>query len=252
MKNDLKDALALLKKIKFSKDYNKFYFLENINRITDSKHVQKMVASIRSMGVIRPVICVKVKFIDGTERMYVIDGQHLFKALCAEELEIPYIIIDVDGDIDLVNKMAMLNNSSKSWDLMNYINAWKMIRPDYMKLFKWKNMYDIEVSMLACIATNMPSIRFGTQPIKNGTFQINNPKAEDMCKAFNDIFLKIGMADRGVKFQFLNAFMQAYNPSYSHSKVMAAIDKHMKTVKLMSSGDETGAYIRKQIFKLPK
>jgi hypothetical protein len=113
-------------------------------------------------------------------------------------------------------------------------------------------MYDIEVSMLACIASNMPSIRFGTQPIKKGTFQITNPKAEDMCKAFNDIFLKIGMADRSVKFQFLNAFMQAYNSTYSHIKVMAAIDKHMKTIKLMASGDETGTYIRKQIFKLPK
>jgi len=26
----------------------------------------------------------------------------------------------------------------------------------------------------------------------------------------------------------------------------------MKTIKLMASGDETGTYIRKQIFKLPK
>jgi len=121
-----------------------------------------------------------------------------------------------------------------------------------MKLFKWKNMYDIEVSMLACIASNMPSIRYGTQPIKKGTFQITNPKAEDMCKAFNDIFLKIGMADRSVKFQFLNAFMQAYSSTYTHAKVMSAIDRHMKTIKLMASGDETGTYIRKQIFKLPK
>jgi hypothetical protein len=33
---------------------------------------------------------------------------------------------------------------------------------------------------------------------------------------------------------------------------MAAIDKHLKTVKLMAIGDETGSFIRKQIFKLPK
>jgi hypothetical protein len=112
-------------------------------------------------------------------------------------------------------------------------------------------MYDIEISMLACIAANMPSIRYGTQPIKNGTFTISNPKAEDMCKAFNDIFLKIGMADRGVKFQFLNAFMAAYG-TYNHTKVLANIDKHLKTVKLMANGDETGAYIRKTIFNLPK
>jgi hypothetical protein len=106
--------------------------------------------------------------------------------------------------------------------------------------------------MLACIASNMPSIRYGTQPIKKGTFEITNPNAENMCKAFNDIFLKIGMTDRSVKFQFLNAFMQAYNSTYSHAKVIAAIDKHIKTIKLMANGDETGTFIRKQIFKLPK
>jgi hypothetical protein len=72
-----------------------------------------------------------------------------------------------------------------------------------------------------------------------------------MCKAFNDIFLKLGMSDRAIKFQFLTAFLQAYG-TYNHAKVMLNIDKHMKTVKLMLNGDETSAYIRKQIFNLPK
>lgn len=238
-------------KIKHTNTYSKFAVLP-MNRAIDSKHVQKMIISIRKMDVLRCVIACTTNIIEGEWKTYIIDGQHLATALEREGQPIPYIEIEITSEEDLVEKMAFLNNSSKSWDLMNYINAWKMIRPDYMKLFKWKNMYDIEVSMLACIAANMASIRFGTQPIKNGTFQISNPKAEDMCKAFNDIFLKIGMADRSVKFQFLNAFMQAYNGTYSHIKVMAAIDKHMKTIKLMASGDETGVYIRKQIFKLPK
>ena len=238
-------------KIKYALNYSKFAVLP-MNRGIDSKHVQKMIASIRKMGVVRCVITVTTNIFEGEMKTYIVDGQHLAMALERESQPIPYIELNIESEEDLVEKMALLNNSSKSWDLMNYINAWKMIRPDYMKLFKWKNMYDIEVSMLACIAANMPSIRFGTQPIKNGTFQISNPRAEDMCKAFNDIFLKIGMADRSVKFQFLNAFMQAYNATYTHAKVMAAIDKHMKTIKLMASGDETGTYIRKQIFKLPK
>jgi hypothetical protein len=238
-------------KIKYATNYSKFGILP-MNRAIDSKHVQKMIASLRKMGVMRCVITVTTNIFEGEMKTYIIDGQHLAMALEREGQPIPYIEINMESEEDLVEKMAMLNNSSKSWDLMNYINAWKMIRPDYMKLFKWKNMYDIEISMLACIGLNMPSIRFGTQPIKNGTFEISNPKAEDMCKTFNDIFLKIGMADRAVKFQFLNAFIQAYNSNYSHLKVMTSIDKHMKTIKLMASGDETGSYIRKQIFKLPK
>ena len=237
-------------KIKYASNYSKFAILP-MNRGIDSKHVQKMLTSLRLQGCTRAVQCCTTNLIEGELKTYIIDGQHLATALEREGELIPYFEVKIDSEEELIEKMAYLNNSSKSWDLMNFINAWKMIRPDYMKLFKWKNMYDIEISMLACIAANMPSIRYGTQPIKNGTFTISNPQAEDMCKAFNDIFLKIGMADRGVKFQFLNAFMAAYG-TYNHTKVLANIDKHLKTVKLMANGDETGAYIRKTIFNLPK
>lgn len=238
-------------KLKHTNSYSKFAVLP-MNRGIDSKHVQKMIASLRLQGCIRVVICCTTNIIEGEWKTYIIDGQHLAMALEREGQPIPYIEIEIQSEEDLIAKMAYLNNSSKSWDMMNYINAWKMIRPDYMKLFKWKNMYDIEITMLAAIGVNNPGVRYGTSIIKTGDFQITNPRAEDMCKIFNDIFLKIGKSDRAVKFQFLNAFMQAYNPKYDHSKTMAAIDRHLKTVKLMAIGDETGAFIRKQIFKLPK
>jgi hypothetical protein len=148
--------------------------------------------------------------------------------------------------------MAYLNNSSKSWDLLNYINAWKMIRPDYMKLFKWKNMYDLEITMLAIISVNSYAFKHSTAAIKTGSFIITNPKAEEMCKAFNDIFLKIGKSDRVVMFQFLSAFIHAYNKKYDHAKLMASIDKHIKTVRLMALTTESNTYIRQHIFNLPK
>lgn len=237
-------------KVKHANDYSKFAVLP-MNRGIDSKHVQKMIASIRKMGILRCVITCTTDIIEGVMKTYIIDGQHLATALEREGQPIPYINIEINSEEELIEKMAYLNNSSKSWDLMNYINAWKMIRPDYMKLFKWKNMYDIEVSMLAIIGVNSAGIRYNTAAIKTGNFKITNPVAEEMCKAFNDIFLKIGMSDRAVKFQFLTAFMQAYG-NYNHAKVMTNIDKHLKTVKLMASGDETSQYIRKQIFNLPK
>ena len=237
-------------KVKHATDYSKFSVLP-MNRAIDSKHVQKMISSIRKMGVLRTVITCTTNMIEGSTKTYVIDGQHLATALEREGEPIPYIEIEIESEEDLIEKMAYLNNSSKSWDMMNYINAWKMIRPDYMKLFKWKNMYDIEVTMLAMIGVNNTAIKHNTSTIKTGQFQITNPNAEDMCKAFNDIFLKIGMADRAIKFQFLSAFIQAYG-SYDHKKVMANIEKHMKTVKLMTDTEASGAFIRKTIFNLPK
>lgn len=237
-------------KVKHATDYSKFAILP-MNRAIDSKHVQKMITSIRKMGVIRTVITTTTNIIEGQTKTYIIDGQHLATALEREGHPIPYIEVTVESEEDLIEQMAYLNNSSKSWDLMNYINAWKMIRPDYMKLFKWKNMYDIEITMLAIIGVNNAGFRHSTSSIKTGEFKITNPLAEQMCKDFNDIFLKIGMSDRAIKFQFLTAFMQAYG-NYNHQRVIANIDKHLKTVKLMANGDDTSAYIRKTIFNLPK
>ena len=238
-------------KIKHTTSYKMFSVLP-MNRSIDSKHVQKMIASLRIQGCLRVVICCRTNIIEGEWKTYIIDGQHMATALEREGQPIPYIEIDIYSEENLIEKMAYLNNSSKSWDMMNFINAWKMIRPDYMKLFKWKNMYDIEVTMLAIIGVNNAGVRYSTGMLKTGNFKITNPRAEDMCKAFNDIFLMIGKSDRAVKFQFLSAFMQAYTPKYNHTKTMVAINKHIKTVKLMAIGDETGAFIRKQIFKLPK
>jgi hypothetical protein len=237
-------------KIHYANDYSKFAILP-MNRSIDSKHVQTMIASLREQGCVRAVQCCKTNLIEGIEKLYIIDGQHLATALEREGQPIPYIVRSIDSEEDLIRKMAYLNNSSKSWDLMNYINAWKMIRPDYMKLFKWKNMYDIEITMLAIIGVNNAAFKYNTRAIKTGTFKITNPFAEQMCKDFNDIFLKIGMSDRAIKFQFLSAFMQAYG-NYNHQQVIVNLDKHLKTVKLMANGDDTGAYIRKTIFNLPK
>lgn len=252
MNTDLKDALALLKKMKFSKDYRKFILLDGINRIPDPKHIQKMVTSIRAMGIIRPIICVKVRFIDGIERLYIVDGQHLFNALCAEGLEVPYIVIETEDKIDLVNKMAMLNNSSKPWTLLNYVNAFKMYIPAYNELFELRNKYNIEPLMLAAICTRGTSaVATGSQLLKSGNFRISNPHAEEMSKAFNDFFLKIGSADRWVKHQFLQVFMRAWG-GYNHEQALANLDKHIKTVKAMSDTGAAEAFISKNIFKLTK
>ena len=252
MKTELKDALALLRKIKFSKDYKKFGFLDSINRIPDPGHVQKMILSVRAMGVVRPIICVKVKFLNGSTAMYIVDGQHLFNALMAENLEIPYVIIDVEEKIDLVNKMAMLNNSSKPWTLLNYVNAYRMHIPDYNTLFDLRNNYNIEPLMLAAICTKGTSaVVSGSQLLKSGKFKITNKDAQQMAKAFNDFFIEIGRADRWVKHQFLQVFMRAWG-TYDHNKSLDNLKKNLKTIKAMSDTGAAEAFISKNIFNLTK
>ncbi len=237
--------------IKYSKDYEKFLFLDN-NRILNPGHVQTMIESIRTMGVIRPVVCIETDAISGKKQRYITDGQHLFTALVAEELEIPYIVLNVEDEIELVVKMAKMNNSSKSWTLLNYVNAFKPYLPDYQKLFKMRNKYNIEPLMLAAICTRGTSaVVSGSRLIKSGHFKITNPEAQEMAKAFNDFFLKIGRADRWVKHQFLQVFMRAWG-TYDHDKALANLDKHIKTVKAMSDTGAAEAFISRNIFNLTK
>ena len=155
-------------------------------------------------------------------------------------------------EIELVVKMAKMNNSSKSWTLLNYVNAFKPYLPDYQKLFKMRNTYNIEPLMLAAICTKGTSaVVSGSQLLKSGKFRITNPDAQEMAKAFNDFFLKIGRADRWVKHQFLQVFMRAWG-TYDHDKALANLDKHIKTVKAMSDTGAAEAFISKNIFNLTK
>jgi len=251
MKTELKDSLELLKKIKFSKDYEKFKFLDN-NRITNPGHIQTMIESVRHMGVIRPVVCIETDVISGKKEKYITDGQHLFTGLVAEGLEIPYIVLNIEDEVELVIKMAKMNNSSKPWTLINYVNAFKPYLPDYQKLYKMRNKYNIEPLMLATICSRGTcSAISGSRLIKSGQFKISNPESNEMAKAFNDFFIEIGRADRWVKHQFLQVFMRAWG-TYNHESSILNLKKHLKTIKAMSDTGAAEAFISKNIFNLTK
>jgi hypothetical protein len=63
------------------------------------------------------------------------------------------------------------------------------------------------------------------------------------------LFIKIGVADRWVKKQFLNVFIQAY-ATYDHKKTLGNIEKHIKTIKVMSDPSYANEFIQKNVFNL--
>lgn len=233
-------------KSKSTKNYNLFSLLP-MNREINAKHVEKMVNSLNKIGCIRDVIVVTTKAFEGVKKTYIIDGQHLFTALVRENQSIPYRELQINSVEEIVCSMAMLNNSSKSWGLMDYVNAYKVVNNDYMKLLKYINMYNLEPSMIAMIATNTRNSKSIGKLIKEGEFQITNSRTENMCKEFSDIFLKIGKADRWVKFNFLDVFMSVYG-KYDHEKALVSLDKHLPTIKAMSDAHYATQYIRTKIF----
>lgn len=234
--------------IKHTDSYKKFSILP-MNREIRSKHVEELVDSIRNMGIIRPVVACQTNVIEGEDKLYIVDGQHLATALEREGMAIPYTTIEVENEQELIHKMGKLNNSSKSWVLIDYVNAYKFCNNEYRKLLKFKNLYNLEIMMAATLCRNEYSIASSSQVIKSGDFEVSNPKAEQMCKDFSDIFLKLTTVDRSVKFSFLNAFIQSYD-KISQDEVIDNLDKNLKKIKLIANLEDAKNFIRSKVFNI--
>jgi hypothetical protein len=175
--NFYKEALKNLKWLSLTGNI-KFNYLAGINRPVNPGHVTKLAKSLETITSLRPVVIAEISFITGKKEKYIIDGQHSFNAHMRLGWEIPYVIIEVTSKQDLVEKIALLNASSKTWTMYDYVTAWSSLKDDYVKLNHYYQVYDFEISDLAAILMNnsINSTTGGagriTKVIKNGTFKI--------------------------------------------------------------------------------
>lgn len=170
-----------------------FNFLSGINRGINAAQVTKLAKSLELIGNIRPVIVARISFITGKLQHFVIDGQHLYNALLRLGWDIPYIVIDVKDKKDLVEKIALLNASSKTWSIQDYVTAWASLVPDYVKLNRYFQIYDIELNIIAAILSNGNGANGASisAKIKSGEFSIQDEeKNVDILDGLTDI-LKI-------------------------------------------------------------
>jgi hypothetical protein len=154
-----------------------FSYLAGINRPINPAQVTKLAESVIKMGVIRPVVIAYISFIDGIKKPYIIDGQHLFNALIRNNMDIPFVVIDIKDKTDLVEKIALLNASSKNWSMLDYITAWASLSNDYVKLNHYYQVYDIDLCTLATILLGQSVDGSSTvKTIKNGKFKVVDEK----------------------------------------------------------------------------
>lgn len=170
----------LLKNMKWTSEKSKidFQFLTGINRGIVQSHVTKLAKSLMKIGNIRPIIVAKLSFMTGKIQYFVIDGQHVMMALIRLGWPIPYVTIEIKDKQDLVEKIAMLNASSKSWSFKDYINSWACLNEEYVKLNNYGKTYDIEFSIVAAILNeeSLTSANSIGNKIKTGQFIIKNEK----------------------------------------------------------------------------
>lgn len=201
-----------------------FSLLAGINRPINPSQVTKLSNSIDMMGIIRPVVIAKIDFLDAKSVDYIIDGQHLYTALLRLNKDIPYTEIKVKDTTELVEKIAMLNASSKCWTLLDYIQSWKVVSKDYVTLQTLFQRYDIDMSQLAEILhgyTN-PLGKSISRTLKAGKFKIKNlDHSITVLDKITDALKFIPRLDRVSNKSFIAAFVvYTLQPQYNHAKTL--------------------------------
>jgi uncharacterized ParB-like nuclease family protein len=218
--------------IKYVNQKNKIYFLPTANRVIIPNHVTKLANSINKWGLLRPLIVIYTNVVDGTWKYYIVDGQHTYHALNRLNMEIPYVVCHVEFDSwnKIIQCIADLNTSSKSWQFKDFIQSWATIKDDYKILFKYLERYDFEARFTAAVLADMIEGTTVGTAIKNGTFKIyDQAKATAILSDLTQIFHVIGF--RGNRFEtkyFCNEyykFRKQVGESYVHKKFLTEVKK---------------------------
>jgi hypothetical protein len=211
-----------------------FYFLAGINRPITPNQVTKLAASILMMGIIRPIVIAELSFITGVKQKYIVDGQHLYNACLRLGIDIPYIIVTVKNQEELIEKIALLNASSKSWTQFDYITSWSSIKDDYKKLNRYFEIYDFELGILAAVLADK-TLNVGggnsvtSKIIKTGAFKVyDEPGAKKKLDYLTDVLKiipRMNRIDNKYACSEYLSFLSKVGSKYDHSKFLAKLLK---------------------------
>lgn len=239
-----------------------FSILAGINRPIKPAQVEKIAISIKRMGVVRPVIVAKIKFITGKEETFILDGQHLYHACLKLGIDIPYTFIEVTDKKDLVETIALLNSSSKSWTMNDYVVAWSNIYGDYIKLNEWVATYNIEVSVVASIMSGSVGITGGVinRKIKEGTFRVKDEGHNLML--LKQVYDVLAILDKASRFNTKHLCIEyitfvkncpATGPNrYQHDKFLLSVKKQANAISLALQAESKLVDLFNKIYKNQK
>mgnify|MGYP003655118310 CR=1 FL=1 len=149
--------------------------------------------------------------------------------------DIPYTEITIKDAVDLAEHLALLNASSKSWSMKDYINVWANVNKDYVKLNKYFNTYDIELNQLADVlmnnscAANTGGNMTISRTIKRGEFTIDDEKRSVyLLNCVTDALKIVPRVDRLSNKLFIATYVNFVNSyeKYNHKQFLANLKLH--------------------------
>lgn len=233
-----------------SLNYDEFHFLGGVNRNVIPSHVTTIRKSVNFLGCIRAIVVANIDFIGGVKKKYIIDGQHLFKALKGLELPIPYIEVQIKDKQELIEMMAFLNNSAKSWKPEDYITAWALINEEYIALKEIRAETGLTYNSITMLAINNSDRRRMRKVINTGQFSIQNENFAYLISEAGKLLdiidqkLRVRIPDR-----FVSAFLNYYNSreKYDPQKARIIVQKHREII-LTATANELEDELNKIFF----
>ena len=218
-----------------------FYYLAGINRAINPAQVTKLAESVNRMGIIRPVVVAEIAFIDGKKKTYIIDGQHLFNALIRNNMDIPYVMITIKDKKELVEKIALLNASSKNWAIIDYISAWSSLSTDYVKLNHYFQVYDFDMGVLSSVLNNANVDGSSlVRKIKAGEFRImDEDKNVTILNHLTDVLKVVPRMNRFENRYLCREYIKFLRGTskYNHPKFLDNLKKNKKEFILATQED---------------
>jgi hypothetical protein len=140
-----------------------------------------LINSMNKHGFIGTIDVIKTDIIDGNINFYTADGNH--RKMAAFELNIPVEAIIHENKFNSVNELvefiAMLNNTQKPWTVANFVHSYATLQKEsYVTLQRFANKYkNFSLSTLAALLHGIRSYKTPgsmTKVLKEGTFKINH------------------------------------------------------------------------------
>jgi len=180
------------------------------NREISQLHVNKMAKSIEKCGLLRLPVIGLLSYQE-TPKMSIIDGQHLIKAhLDSKKGAMQVIVKNYDNKRQVINDIATLNNTQKTWNDQDYLEAWYEFGKDneehynnYSYLHHKYNELSVSCGLLVEIySISKTSFRDGTLEFYHRDFSdkvalmAHNLKVEYKKGAFTLTGLRVWCANR--------------------------------------------------------
>jgi len=236
-----KNLISFDKVTYLQSDRFEFFDYLPFNRPVDNAHVNRLMESMKTHGFKGVLQVIKTSFIEGVDKLYILEGQHRFAA--AKRLGIPFKfeLTELNTQKQTAEFIAELNNSAKSWGTSQFLKVWSGLNiKEYLKLNKVFNDTGFQITPL------IEAYTFGTSMVefRKGTMKFPNEKDSD--KIINQM-IELNQFLPKKAFCRRQVVRMMRNPKYNHNKMKVAIKNYSQ---VMGNFSENEKDLKKELQRL--